>query len=84
MRTDTESLNAQFERTFHNRWLPAWGLHNQTAIVLMAALAQRLDSPCLAARARPTTVATANGAMPIKRCARRHRLRARMTATVRS
>ena len=25
---------------FYNRRLPAWGLHNQTVIVLMAALAQ--------------------------------------------
>ena len=40
MRADTESLNAQFERAFYNRRLPAWGLHNQTVIVLMAALAQ--------------------------------------------
>jgi hypothetical protein len=30
----------QFERAFYNRRLPAWGLHNQTVIVLMAALAQ--------------------------------------------
>ena len=28
MRADTESLNAQFERAFYNRRLPAWGLHN--------------------------------------------------------
>ena len=40
MRADTESLNAQFERAFYNRRLPAWGLHNQTVVVLMAALAQ--------------------------------------------
>ncbi len=40
MRADTESLNAQFERAFCNRRLPAWGLHNQTVIVLIAALAQ--------------------------------------------
>ena len=40
MRADTESLNAQLERAFYNRRLPAWGLHNQTVIVLMAALAQ--------------------------------------------
>jgi hypothetical protein len=40
MRADTESLNAQFQRAFYNRRLPAWGLHNQTVIVLMAALAQ--------------------------------------------
>lgn len=40
MRADTESLNAQFERAFHNRRLPTWGLHNQTVAVLMAALAQ--------------------------------------------
>jgi hypothetical protein len=40
MRADTESLNAQFERAFYNRRLPAWELHNQTVIVLMAALAQ--------------------------------------------
>lgn len=40
MRADTESLNAQFERAFSNRRLPAWGLHNQTVIVLMAAFAQ--------------------------------------------
>ena len=40
MRADTESLNSQLERAFHNRRLPAWGQHNQTVIVLMAALAQ--------------------------------------------
>ena len=40
IRADTESLNAQFERAFYNRRLPAWGLHNQTVIVLMTALAQ--------------------------------------------
>ena len=40
MRADTESLNAQFERAFHNRRLPAWGIYNQTVIVQMAALAQ--------------------------------------------
>ncbi len=34
MRADTESLNAQFERAFHNRRLPAWGLHNQTVIAV--------------------------------------------------
>ena len=32
MRADTESLNAQFERAFYNRRLPAWGLHNQTPV----------------------------------------------------
>ena len=47
IRADTESLNAQFERAFYNRRLPASGLHNQTVIVLMAALAQN-------AWARPT------------------------------
>jgi hypothetical protein len=40
MRVDTESLNAKFERAFYNRRLPVWGLHNQTVVVLMAALAQ--------------------------------------------
>lgn len=40
MRADTESLNKQFERAFYNRRLPGWGLHNQTAIVLMVAIAQ--------------------------------------------
>ena len=40
MRADTESPNAQFERAFYNRRLRAWGSHNQTVIVLMAALAQ--------------------------------------------
>ena len=40
MRADAESLNAQFERAFYNRRLPALELHNQTVIVLMAALAQ--------------------------------------------
>ena len=40
MRADTESLNAQFERAYYNRRLPAWGLPNQTVIVLMTALAQ--------------------------------------------
>ena len=29
MRADTESLNAQFERAFYNRRLPAWGLHTR-------------------------------------------------------
>jgi hypothetical protein len=39
MRQDTESLNAQLERAFYGQRLPAWGVHNQTAIVLLAALA---------------------------------------------
>lgn len=40
MRQDTESLNAQLERAFYGQRLPAWGVHNQTTIVLMAALAE--------------------------------------------
>lgn len=40
MRQDTESLNAQLERAFYGQRLPAWGVHNQTVIVLMAALAE--------------------------------------------
>jgi len=39
MRQDTESLNAQLERAFYSSRLPAWGAHNQTTIVLLAALA---------------------------------------------
>ena len=40
MRQDTESLNAQLERAFYGQRLPAWGVRNQTAVVLMAALAE--------------------------------------------
>ncbi len=40
MRQDTESLNAQFERAFNGQRLPAWGVHNQTVIVLLAAQAE--------------------------------------------
>jgi hypothetical protein len=40
MRQDTESLNAQLERAFYGQRLPAWGVHNQTAIVLFAALTE--------------------------------------------
>jgi len=39
MSQDTESLNAQLERAFYGQRLPAWGVHNQTTIVLLAALA---------------------------------------------
>jgi hypothetical protein len=34
-----ESLNAQLERAFYGQRLPAWGVHNQTTIVLLAAVA---------------------------------------------
>lgn len=40
MRQDTESLNAQLERAFYGQRLPAWGVHNQTGIVLLAAVAE--------------------------------------------
>ena len=40
MRQDTESLNAQLERAFYGQRLPAWGVHNQTTIVLMAVFAE--------------------------------------------
>ncbi len=40
MRQDTESLNAQLERAFYGQRLPAWGVHNQTTIVLLAAVAE--------------------------------------------
>ena len=40
MRQDTESLNAQLERAFYGQRLPAWGLHNQTTVVLLAAIAE--------------------------------------------
>jgi hypothetical protein len=36
MRQDTESLNAQLDRAFYGRRLPAWGVHNQTTVVLLA------------------------------------------------
>lgn len=40
MRQDTESLNAQLERAFYGQRIPAWGVHNQTVIVLLAAIAE--------------------------------------------
>ncbi len=40
MRQDTESLNAQLERAFYGQRLPAWGVHNQTTVVLLATLAE--------------------------------------------
>ena len=40
MRQDAESLNAQLERAFYGQRLPAWGVHNQTTIVLLAAVAE--------------------------------------------
>jgi len=40
MRQDTESLNAQLERAFYGQRLPAWGVRNQTVVVLMSALAE--------------------------------------------
>ena len=40
MRQDTEGLNAQLERAFYGQRLPAWGIRNQTAIVLLAAQAE--------------------------------------------
>jgi hypothetical protein len=40
MRQDTESLNAQLDRAFYGRCLPAWGTHNQTTVVLLAAIAE--------------------------------------------
>lgn len=39
MRQDTESLNAQLERAFYGQRLSAWGVHNQTTVVLLAAVA---------------------------------------------
>ena len=57
MRQDTESLNAQLERAFYGQRLPAWGVHNQTAVVLLAAhRRERLGPTRLAPRSRaPTT-----------------------------
>jgi len=40
MRQDTESLNAQLERAFYGQRLPAWGVKNQTVIVLQSILAE--------------------------------------------
>lgn len=40
MRQDTESLNAQLERAFYGQRIPAWGVKNQTVMVLMAAFAE--------------------------------------------
>lgn len=39
MRHVTESLNAQLERAFSGQRLSAWGVHNQTTVVLLAAVA---------------------------------------------
>lgn len=40
MRQDTESLNAQLERAFYGQRMPAWGVHNQTVVVLMSVVAE--------------------------------------------
>jgi hypothetical protein len=40
VRQDTESLNAQLERAFYGERLLAWGVHNQTTVVLPAAVAE--------------------------------------------
>ncbi len=40
MRQDTESLNAQLERAFYGQRMPAWGVHNQTVVLLLASLAE--------------------------------------------
>jgi hypothetical protein len=40
MRQDAESLNNTLERAFYGQRLPAWGIPNQTIIVLLACLAQ--------------------------------------------
>jgi hypothetical protein len=53
MRQDTESLNAQLERAFYGQRLPAWGVRNQTVIVLCAALAE--NAWALAIAGRPPT-----------------------------
>ena len=37
---DAESLNAQLERAFLGQRLPAWGVHNQTVVVLLAGMAE--------------------------------------------
>ena len=37
---DAESLNAQLERAFLGQRLPAWGVHNQTVVVLLAGMAK--------------------------------------------
>jgi hypothetical protein len=73
MRQDTESLNAQLERAFYGQRLPAWGVHNQTAVVLLATLAdnawalkiwreeaehQQHHPPCLEGTARSTRFPT--------------------------
>ena len=49
MRQDTESLNAQLERAFYGQRLPAWGVGNQTVIVLCAALAENAWALAVAA-----------------------------------
>ena len=36
----TNSVNAQLKRTFCGQRLPAWGVHNQTTVVLLAAAAE--------------------------------------------
>lgn len=40
MRQDTESLNAQLERAYYGQRIPAWGVRNQTVVVLFSALAE--------------------------------------------
>ena len=47
MRQDTESLNAQLERAFYGQRLPAWGVHNQTTVVLLATLAENAWARCV-------------------------------------
>jgi hypothetical protein len=52
MRQDTESLNAQLERAFYGQRLPAWGVRNQTVVVLHSVLAENAWVLAVAARAR--------------------------------
>jgi len=47
MRQDTESLNAQLERAFYGQRLPAWGVSNQTLVVLLAAIAENAWAKCV-------------------------------------
>jgi hypothetical protein len=49
MRQDTESLNAQLERAFYGQRLPAWGVRNQTVVVLHSVLAENAWALAVAA-----------------------------------
>ena len=62
MRQDAESLNAQLERAFYGQRLPAWGVQNQTTVVLLAAW-RKTPGPD---RSGTTRRVTSSSALPLR------------------